>query len=110
MTKIKENTKMNECTTEKMIEKLKTNRAQGIFNADDETIQKFAETIKNDPIFLKILEFVLTEQTFSIAAIQKKFRLGYAKGSYYAEILEALGVISVSLPRQVLIQSKDELN
>lgn len=110
MTKIKENTKMNECTTEKMIEKLKTNREQGIFNADDETIQTFAETIKNDPIFLKILEFVLTEQNFSIAAIQKKFRLGYAKGAYYAGILEALGVISVSLPREVLIQSKDELN
>jgi FtsK gamma domain protein len=110
MTNIKENTKMNDYTTEKMIEKLKANRAQGMFSGDDETIQKFAETIKNDPIFLKILEFVLTEQNFSIAAIQKKFRLGYTKGSYYAEILEALGVISISLPRKVLIQSKDELN
>lgn len=110
MTKIKENTKMNDYTTEKMIEKLKANRGQGIFIADDETIQKYAETVETDPIFSKILEFVLTEQTFSIAAIQKKFRLGYAKGSYYAEILEALGVISVSLPRKVLIQSKDELN
>ena len=103
-------TKMNDYTTEKMIEKLKANRGQGIFIADDETIQKYAETIETDPIFSKILEFVLTEQTFSIAAIQKKFRLGYAKGSYYAEILEALGVISISLPRKVLIQSKDELN
>ena len=110
MTKIKENTKMNECTTEKMIEKLKTNREQGVFSENDEIFQKYAETVETDPIFSKILEFVLTEQTFSIAAIQKKFRLGYAKGSYYAEILEALGVISISLPRQVLIQSKDELN
>mgnify|MGYP005960973593 CR=1 FL=1 len=110
MTKIKENTKMNECTTEKIIRKLKTNREQGVFSDDDETIQKYAETIETDPIFSKILEFVFTEQTFSIAAIQKKFRLGYAKGSYYAEILEALGVISISLPRKVLIQSKDELN
>ena len=39
MTKIKENTKMNDYTTEKMIEKLKANRGQGIFIADDETIQ-----------------------------------------------------------------------
>lgn len=101
---------MNDYTTEKIIGKLKANREQGGFSEDDETIQKYAETIETDPIFSKILEIVLTERTFSIAAIQKKFRLGYAKGSYYAECLEALGVISVSLPRQVLIQSKDELN
>jgi len=61
-----------------------------------------------DELLSEAIEFVITEDQASISAIQRRFRVGYARAGRIVDQMEAMGIISGhegSKPRRILVDS-----
>ena len=61
-----------------------------------------------DELLSEAIEFVITEEQASISAIQRRFRVGYARAGRIVDQMEAMGIISGhegSKPRRILVDS-----
>ena len=60
--------------------------------AEEQEDIKLPESLGLDPLFFEVAKFVVTEQEGSVAAIQRKFEIGYNRAGKISDQLETLGI------------------
>ena len=83
-----------------------------IESADEQEDIKLPESLELDPLFLEVAKFVVIEQEGSVAAIQRKFEIGYNRAGKISDQLETLGIYGPnrgSQGREVLVKDLNQL-
>ena len=73
---------------------------------------KLPESLGLDSLFLEVAKFVVAEQESSVAAIQRKFEIGYNRAGKISDQLETLGIYGPnrgSQGREVLVKDLNQL-
>lgn len=71
------------------------------------------ESLGLDPLFLEVAKFVVAEQEGSVAAIQRKYEIGYNRAGKISDQLESLGIYGPNRGPQgheVLVKDLKQLN
>lgn len=83
------------------------------FLIDHDQLKDFKEKIDlvdQDDLLLPVAQYVVSEQSASINAIQKQFGIGFNRAQRIMELLEEQGIVGVSegtKPRQVLVTERE---
>ena len=83
-----------------------------VHTEEDKEDVKLPESLHLDPLFLEVAKFVVAEQESSVAAIQRKFEIGYNRAGKISDQLETLGIYGPnrgSQGREVLVKDLNQL-
>ena len=71
-------------------------------------------TSGDDPTYQEALQIVINTRKASASLLQRRLGIGYAKAARYIDQMEEQGIVGQasgnSKPRDVLVQSMDDLN
>ena len=84
-----------------------------IVHTEEQEDIKLPESLGLDPLFVDVAKFVVTNQEGSVAAIQRKFEIGYKRAGKISDQLEALGIYGPnhgSQGHEVLVKDLKQLN
>jgi S-DNA-T family DNA segregation ATPase FtsK/SpoIIIE len=83
-------------------------KATGEFGDDDET----GSNTERDKMFDEAARLVVRHQQGSVSLLQRRLKLGFGRAARIMDQLEEYGIVGPpdgSKPRQVLVQSEEEL-